>query len=229
MIGKRHVVIAIDGPAAAGKSSTAAQVARQVGFRHVDSGALYRAVTAAQLRIEPDATCWTEATVLAEVEGVSIVARDTSFAPEISGVDATDEIRGAEVTRHVSRVARMPAVRTWVNDRVRAVARHYDIVVDGRDMGTAVFPDAAVKIFLVADPWERARRRLLERLAHVPTDAEIADETARLVQRDARDATQTIQARDAILIDTTHLTQAEQVHRIVALVEVALARTHQTD
>jgi cytidylate kinase len=96
--------------------------------------------------------------------------------------------------------------------------------VDGRDIGTVVFPDAALKVFLVADPWERARRRLSERFERRPTEAEIAEETDRLVQRDARDATQTVQAKDAILIDTTTLSQEEQVSRIVALVDAARGR-----
>ena len=91
------------------------------------------------------------------------------------------------------------------------LARDFDVVVDGRDIGTVVFPEAALKVFLVADPWERARRRLLERHAATPTDAEIAEETDRLVHRDALDATQTVQAKDAVLIDTTSLTQEEQV------------------
>ena len=86
-----------------------------------------------------------------------------------------------------------------------------------RDMGTAVFPDAPLKIFLVADPWERARRRLTQRLGRRPTDEEVAEETDVLVQRDAKDATQTVQAKDAVLLDTTYLTQPEQVERIVAL------------
>jgi cytidylate kinase len=87
-----------------------------------------------------------------------------------------------------------------------------------------VFPNAALKIFLIADPWERARRRLVERLSRGPTDAEIAEETDLLVQRDARDAMQTVQAKDAILVDTTTLTQSEQVARIVALAEAAVGR-----
>ena len=151
--------------------------------------------------------------------GVSLAARGTVFVPLITGADAADEIRGPEVTRHVSRVARMPAVRAWVDNQVRALARDFDVVVDGRDIGTVVLPNAALKVFLVADPWERAKRRLVERLGRVPTDAEIAEETGRLVRRNAEDATQTVQARDAILIDTTSLTQTEQVERIVALIE----------
>jgi cytidylate kinase len=97
-------------------------------------------------------------------------------------------------------------------------------VVDGRDIGTVVFPQADLKVFLVADPWERARRRLRQRSGQDPDEAAIAAETERLVQRDARDATQTVQARDAVLIDTTHLTQEGLVERIVALVKVLPAR-----
>jgi cytidylate kinase len=108
-------------------------------------------------------------------------------------------------------------VRRWVNAQVRQAAELHAVVVDGRDMGTAVFPDAPLKIFLVADPWERARRRLTQRLGRRPSDEEIAGETDVIVQRDSKDATQTVQAKDAVLLDTTYLTQAEQVERIVAL------------
>jgi cytidylate kinase len=219
----RRVVIAIDGPAASGKSSTAQWVAERLGYRHVDSGSLYRAATAAQLRRGAGSTSWTEADVLEAARLVTLEAATTSFTPFISGRAADDEIRGAEVTRHVSRVAKMPAVRDWVNDQVRRAAESYDVVVDGRDMGTVVFPHADLKVFLVADPWERARRRLLQLLSRRPTDEEIAEETDRIVQRDARDAMQTAQAADAVLIDTTYLTQEEQVERIVAL---AKAVTH---
>jgi cytidylate kinase len=122
----------------------------------------------------------------------------------------------------------MPSVRQWVNARVRDTALEHDVVVDGRDIGTAVFPNADLKIFLVADPWERARRRLTQRLGRGPTDVEIAEETDRLVQRDARDATQTVQAKDAVLIDTTYLTQEEQVERIVALAKAVTQRDDTT-
>ena len=113
-----------------------------------------------------------------------------------------------------------------MNAQVRDAATRHDVVVDGRDMGTAVFPDATLKVFLIADPWERARRRLTQQLGRRPTDAEIAEETDRIVQRDANDATQTVQAKDAVLIDTTYLTQEEQVDRIVAL---ARAVTHRPE
>ncbi len=180
---REQVVIAIDGPAASGKSSTAEWVARELGLRHVDSGALYRAETATRL--------------------------------------GTSDLRSAEVTAGVSSVAQLPEVRAAVNAELRRIAANENVVVDGRDIGSVVFPDASLKIFLVADPWERARRRLHQRLQRSATDAEIADETRALVERDARDATNTRQARDAVLIDTTYLTQEEQVQRIVALARKA--------
>lgn len=179
VVSRRNLVIAIDGPAASGKSSTSAWVAKELGYRHVDSGALYREETARRL-------------------GVT-------------------DIRSPEVTAHVSAVAQNPAVRAQVNAQVRRIAEEENVVVDGRDMGSVVFPDAQLKVFLVADPWERARRRLHQRLGRPATDEEIAEETRRLVERDASDATNTVQARDAVLIDTTYLTQQEQVQRIVAL------------
>lgn len=224
-----HVVIAIDGPAASGKSSTAQWVAERLGFRHVDSGALYRAATAVALRSAHDPAQWTEDTVLvAARQQVTLAPTERGFAPCIGGVVADAEIRGADVTRNVSLVAAMPRVRTWVNEQVRDAARSHSVVVDGRDIGTAVFPDAEVKIFLVADPWERARRRLIQRLQRAPTDEEIADETDQLVHRDARDAQQSGQAPDAILLDTTYLTQEEQVDRIVALAKAVTQRGDDT-
>jgi cytidylate kinase len=121
----------------------------------------------------------------------------------------------------------MPPVREWVNETIRRGTSGLDIVADGRDMGTAVFPDADLKIYLVADPWERARRRLTQRLQRAPTEPEIADETDRLVHRDAMDATQSAPARDAVLLDTTYLTQEEQVERIVALARAVIQRQRQ--
>jgi cytidylate kinase len=218
-----RVVIAIDGPAASGKSSTAQWVADELGYRHVDSGALYRAATAARLRAGGAPESWRESDVLAAAAVVTLEPGERTFVPLLAGEDVEAELRGSEVTRCVSRVARMPGVRAWVNERVREAADRASVVVDGRDIGTAVFPDAELKIFLVADPWERARRRLVQRLERSPADSEIAEETERLVKRDMQDATQTVQAPDAVLIDTTYLTQREQVERIVAL---ARAVTH---
>lgn len=220
----RHAVIAIDGPAASGKSSTAQWVARRLGFHHVDSGSLYRAATAAQMASAEQPEAWSEAEVLESASVVAFVARAHSFIPLLDGAPADDLLRSIEVTRNVSRVATMPRVREWVNGLVRQAAETQDVVVDGRDIGTVVFPDASLKIFLIADPWERARRRLVQRLGHHPTDAEIAAETDLIVHRDAKDATQSSQAGDAVLIDTTYLTQEDQVERIVQLARAVTRR-----
>jgi cytidylate kinase len=225
---ERHFVIAIDGPAASGKSSTAKLVATQLGYFHVDSGSLYRAATAAQLDVGTPAESWTEDDVLAAGKRVRLEPAQGAFAPLIDGAAAESALRGLEVTRHVSRVAQMPRVRAWVNAQVRATSETRSIVVDGRDMGTVVFPEADLKIFLVADPWERARRRLIQRLQRGPTAEEIAEETDLIVHRDAKDATQTVQATDAVLIDTTFLTQADQVERIVALAKAVTHRPADT-
>ncbi|MEO8624392.1 MAG: (d)CMP kinase [bacterium] len=220
------MVIAIDGPAASGKSSTAQWVAERLGYLHVDSGSLYRALTAVMLRGGTPASTWTAELMLAQGDRVALRPGKTAFSTMIDGEVAEAEIRGSDVTAHVSHAATMPEIRAWVNDRVRGAAETQDVVVDGRDMGTAVFPDAPLKVFLIADPFERARRRLTQRLGRRPTDVEVAEEVDALVQRDARDATQTVQARDAILLDTTYLTQPDQVERIVAL---AHAVSHRPD
>jgi cytidylate kinase len=213
---RRTRVIAIDGPAASGKSSTAQMVAEKLGFLHVDSGSLYRAATAAILRADADATQWTEESVLAAARAIELRAARTSFYPALDGRVIEDEIRGSDVTRNVSRVAQMPRVREWVNQKVREAADSKDVVVDGRDMGTVVFPDADLKIFLVAEPRERAARRLRQR--GTPTSGKILDdETIRIIERDALDARQTVPASDAVVIDTTGLTQLEQVEQIVTL------------
>lgn len=220
----RHIVIAIDGPAASGKSSTAHWVAHRLSYVHVDSGSLYRAATAAQLSGGRDSETWLEDEVLAAAERVSFAAGQGEFTPLIDGSARDELLRSTEVTRAVSRVAQMPRVRDWVNTQVRRAAESHDVVVDGRDIGTVVFPNADLKVFLVADPWERARRRLIQRLGRYPNDQEIAEETDLIVRRDAKDATQTVQATDAVLIDTTSLTQEDQVERIVALARAVTQR-----
>jgi cytidylate kinase len=220
------MAIAIDGPAASGKSSTAKAIARSLGFRHVDSGALYRAATAARVRLGGgDVQEWTEESVLDAARIVTLSPTDTGFTPLLDGKPAESEMRGEAVTSKVSAVAQMQAVREWVNSLVRRAGQEYDVVVDGRDIGTVVFPDAGLKVFLDAAPGERARRRLLERLNRAPTDYEIAEETGKIVLRDEMDAAQSVRSPDAVVIDTTHLDQKEQIRQIVALVSERMARS----
>jgi cytidylate kinase len=212
-------VVTIDGPAASGKSSTATAVAARLGVRHVDSGMLYRSVTAARLQAGDAPELWTEQSVLEAARRVTLKPGETDFVPCIDGADCGAALHGDAVTAMVSLVAQMAHVRAWVNSAVRSTAASHEVVVDGRDMGTAVFPDARLKVWLVALPVERARRRLLQRTGRVPTPAELAAETADLEARDLKDREQTQPAADAVWIDTSGISQDEQVGRIVALAE----------
>src|SRR5437879_9494516 len=165
-------VIAIDGPAASGKDSTAAAVARRLGWAHLDSGALYRALTLAALdhHGEQEAgsrSSWSAQRIIALAEElpVRLVLVGDGFRPEGAGVDVEEAIRSERVTRRVSELAAIPEVRHWVNVQQRDAALRHSagVVVDGRDIGTVVFPDAPLKVFLIASPEERARRRLAQR------------------------------------------------------------------
>jgi len=224
-------VVAIDGPAASGKSSTAALVAEQLGWAHLDSGALYRALTLAALddaegrrRAAEDGEGWSPQRILALAEElpVRLVLVGGSFRPEVAGVDVGEAIRSERVTRHVSQIAAIPEVRTWVNARQREAAAEHPsgVVVDGRDIGTVVFPDAPLKIFLTATPDERARRRLSQRGRAVGDD-EMRRESRALAARDEADSTRVVAplkpAADAVLLDSTALTLEEQVRQVVEL------------
>ncbi|MEO8576395.1 MAG: (d)CMP kinase [Gemmatimonadales bacterium] len=223
------MAIAIDGPAASGKSSTAKAVARTLGFHHVDSGALYRAATAARVRAGGDVEDWTEESVLDAARIVSLSPTDTGFTLLLDDADAESEMRSEAVTSKVSVVARMSSVRDWVNAQVRKAGDEFDVVVDGRDIGTVVFPDARLKIFLDAAPGERAKRRLRERLNREPADDEIAEETGKIVLRDELDAGQSAPAMDAVTIDTTHLAQLEQIQQIIARARATMQGAEQID
>jgi cytidylate kinase len=217
-------VIAIDGPAASGKSTTAAAVARELGALHLDSGALYRGLTAVALELP----ALESGAILgaAEARGLALRQAGEEVIPYLDGRPADDRIRGGDVTRLVSEVSAMPAIREWVNARLReAVSQHTLVVMDGRDIGTAVFPDAPVKVFLTATPEARARRRLLQR-GDRPSPAQIASEAAVLAERDRKDGTRPVaplrQSPDATLLDTTSLSFEEQVGEIVRLARARL-------
>ena len=231
-------VIAIDGPAASGKSSTASLVARRLGWAHLDSGALYRAITLAVLdNLEETAgergkgkrETWGAQHVVALAEDlpVRLVLVDDVFRPEVAGVDVAQAIRSERVTQRVSEIAAIPEVRHWVNVQQReAVQGHLrGVVVDGRDIGTVVFPDAPLKVFLTASPEERARRRLAERGGGGGSGANDAAALRReadiLAARDRADSTRAVAplkaAADAVVLDTTRLSLEQQVQAVVAL------------
>ena len=219
-------VIAIDGPAASGKSSTAALVARGLGWAHLDSGALYRAVTLAVLDNLGEQWSPQRIVALAEELPVRLVLVADVFRPEVAGVDVEEAIRSDRVTRRVSEIAAIREVRHWVNVQQRdaVVAHPRGVVVDGRDIGTVVFPDAPVKVFLTASPEERARRRLAQRGGReggrIDPD-ELRREAETLAARDRADATRPVApmkpAADARLLDTTRMDLDEQVRQVLAL------------
>ena len=218
-------VIAIDGPSASGKSSTADAVARALGFAHLDSGALYRGVTLVALRhcgAIPGGPLDANALLLAaERRGLALHFDGTGYAVYLNGEPADDAIRTPEITALVSAVSALPEVREWVNERLRSLpGAGQSVVVDGRDIGTIVFPDADVKIFLTASPRTRAARRLAQR--GQVSDAEVVErETAALAARDKADSTRAVaplrMAADAVPLDGTDLSFEEQVARIVGV------------
>lgn len=227
----RGGVIAIDGPSASGKSSTARAVAEVLGFAHLDSGALYRGVTLVALReaarrghesTDPLQVVDAE-TILraAEDRGLMLQPDGAGFAAYLEGVPVDAEIRGARVTAEVSAISAVPVIREWINSRLRAMVRAgRDVVVDGRDIGTVVFPDADLKIFLTATPEARAGRRITQRGAAIDP-GRLEAETNALAARDQADSGRRVaplrRADDAVPLDTTTLNFQEQVRFIVDL------------
>ena len=224
-------VIAIDGPAASGKSTTARAVAEALGFAHLDSGSLYRGVTLVAIREaarrerageDPLTVVGPEAILrAAEDRGLMLQPDGAGFAAYLEGEPVDQVIRGADVTARVSAVSAVPVIREWINSRLRAMVRAgRDVVVDGRDIGTVVFPDAELKIFLTATPEARAGRRINQRGNPVdPTGLET--EAAALAARDQADSTRAVAplkaAPDAVPLDTTAMAFPEQVRFIVEL------------
>lgn len=216
------IVVAIDGPAGSGKSSTAKAAAAALGYRHLDSGAFYRAITLAALRAGIPVERWPELTgEELEALGVHGVPTGGGYRMTIRGEDVTAGIRSPEVNAHVSPMAAVPAVREWLLGALREAGARGGLVADGRDIGTVVFPDAELKVFLVCDPGERARRRLLEQGAADLSEEAVRAEAGRLAGRDAIDSARAVaplaQAADAVLLDTTRLDFAEQVETIVRM------------
>ena len=206
-------VIAIDGPSASGKGTVAARVARALGFHYLDSGALYRLVAVAALRAGTD---------LADEAGLARLAErlDVRFeedAVRLQGEDVTQAMRTEEVSALASQVASRPAVRQALLRRQRGFRRAPGLVADGRDMGSIVFPDAALKVFLTADVATRAERRH-KQLMEKGMYAKMADVVEDLRRRDERDASRPVAPLkhypDALFLDTTGLTADQAVERV---------------
>ena len=221
------MIVAIDGPAGSGKSTIAKEIARQLGFNKLDTGAMYRAVTFAALDRGIDLD--DEAAIDALAEQIEILftnrtGEDTRLT--IDGADASAAIRTPQVDANVSKVSAYPGVRAAMLIHQRRAAEDRDIVAEGRDIGTVVFPNAQVKVFLTADPRERARRRVLQRHqndAQPPTEeqleAEVDETLDALKQRDeldsSREVAPLVPAEDAVHVDST----AHTIDEVVSIIE----------
>lgn len=215
--------IAIDGPAGAGKSTLARQAAKELGFLYVDTGAIYRTVALKTLRAGVDAA--DESQVAPLLENLDI---RMDYGPDgeqrmfLEGEDVSKAIREHQVSGLASKVAAIPAVRDFLLDFQRKQAREHDVVMDGRDIGTVVLPDADVKIFLTAAPESRAQRRVLE-LEQRGQQADYNTILHDIIQRDEQDKNRPIaplrQAEDAVLLDTTKLNLAESLRAMLSLVK----------
>lgn len=224
------MIVTLDGPAGSGKSTTARAVAERLGFRHLDSGALYRALTLALLEEGIPEEEWPGLDLeRLRALDVDIDADRDQFVIRVGGRPVRAELRSPEVTSRVARLASLPASRACLLELQHEAGEEGRLVADGRDMGTVVFPNADVKIYLVADLEERARRRLKEGGVERPSDDEVRTQSGEIAERDRRDSERAIsplrKSENAHLIDTTRLSFHEQVDAIVRLVEQAEHRS----
>jgi cytidylate kinase len=209
------MIVAIDGPAGAGKSTVARRLAERLAFRYLDTGAMYRAVTWLAMQRGLDLG---DGPRLGELAADNPVEFDEAGRVSIAGYDVTASIREARIDRQVPVVAAHNAVRQVMRERQRELGEHGDVVIEGRDIGTVVAPNAEVKVYLNADAATRARRREAER-PDIAGDALVTD----LRRRDERDAPRLQPAADAEQIDTTHLEVDDVVGRIEEIVQQRLA------
>ncbi|MEI7933480.1 MAG: (d)CMP kinase [Chlorobiaceae bacterium] len=222
-IGKKPIIIALDGPAASGKSTTARKVAQRLGYTYIDTGAMYRSVTLKALQKGiVDALRCSSGSISSLLDGLAIhFDGDRVF---LDGTDVTAGIRDNRVSREVSFISSLKPVRDRLKEMQQELGKRGGVVMDGRDIGTVVFPDAEVKIFLVADARERARRRYAELIAKSPEGSDIPnldvlEEEIRKRDRDdaEREHAPLIKHPDAYEIDTSDLTIEQQVERVCNL------------
>ncbi|HMN90746.1 MAG TPA: (d)CMP kinase [Saprospiraceae bacterium] len=219
----KKIIIAIDGPSASGKSTLAKDLSEMLSYIYVDSGAMYRAVT---LYLQQQKIPLDNIEAIRQVLGQIRITfqRDTKGNRTLlNGIDVEDAIRSMEVSRQVSQVAAIPDVRTAMVQQQRAMGVQRGIVMDGRDIGTVVFPDAELKLFIVSDVIERARRRYAE-IQKKQLAVSFEDILHNLHERDRIDSTRAVaplrKAQDAFEIDNTQLSPAQQLARALELVNI---------
>lgn len=220
---ERRYAVAIDGPSGAGKSTIARSVAQALGFRYVDTGAIYRTVGCAALRWQADpGNPAAMATLLNAVQISITYGEDGLQRMALNGEDVTEEIRQPEISLYASRVAALPEVRAFLLEMQRDMARRHSVVMDGRDIGTVVLPEADVKIFLTAGVEERARRRYEELVRKgMPQPYErILNETRQRDNNDTHRAAAPLRpAEDAVTLDTTGLAFSESRQQVLAVIK----------
>jgi CMP/dCMP kinase len=215
IVSEKRIIVAIDGPAGAGKSTLAKRIAERLGFVYINTGAIYRAVALWALRLGVDMADMHRLEQLAKEARIEVDAGDGRV--RLNGEDVTDAIRDAQVAEAASKASSVPGVRRALLRVQRDIARTNSVVMEGRDIGTVVFPQAQVKVFLDADPAERARRRTLE-LKRDARETDVQAIAGELATRDERDRGRKeaplVQAPDAEQVDTTGLS-LDQVEEIV--------------
>lgn len=223
---KRIYNVAIDGPAGAGKSTVARRAAAELGFVYVDTGAIYRAVALAVLDRKLDNT--DEAAVAALLKDTTVKLQWSQGVQHLllNGTDVTDRLRAPEVSDISSRVSALSVVREFLLETQREVARRHSVIMDGRDIGTVVLPDAQVKLYLTASSATRAERRCKE-LREKGLEASYEDVLRDIEERDYRDIHRQIaplrQAEDAVFLDTSALTLAQSIEETVRIIREKLA------
>lgn len=218
------IIIALDGPAGSGKSTTARRVAEVLGYVYIDTGAMYRAITLSALRSKTPFDN-TAMTALVQSSRIELVRSSGGQRTLLNGEDVSEEIRSTRVTEAVSGVSALSVVRTAMVERQRELGHSGGVVMDGRDIGTVVFPTAELKVFLVASLEERARRRLAElastQASETTSSLSFEEMCRQLQERDRQDSEREIsplrKATDAVEIDTSSLSIDDQVNAIVSL------------